>query len=131
MSQTEWIVRSRPLLAAVVLLTVPLATDTKSDQDQAVPSTSAAGGPVPLPPEIVRYGEARSRPFLSSYRLPDTITFAGSTVPLNVWQVRERIEFEFYRFLKTKGKASSWRSAPAAAFRPPSASWLKPGCRTI
>src|SRR5438132_708217 len=103
MSQTEWIVRSRSLLAAVVLLTVPLATDTKSDQDQAVPSASAAGGPVPLPPEIVRYGEARSRPFLSSYRLPDTITFAGSTVPLNVWQVRERIEFEFYHFLEDEG----------------------------
>src|SRR5256885_1604827 len=105
MSQTEWIVRSRSLLAAVVLLTVPLATDTKSDQDQAVPSASAAGGPVPLPPEIVRYGEARSRPFLSSYRLPDTITCAGSTVPLDVWQVRERVEFEFYRFLEDEGES--------------------------
>jgi membrane-bound lytic murein transglycosylase D len=103
MSQTEWIVRSRSLLAAVVLLTVPLATDTKSDQDQAVSSASAAGALVPLPPEFVRYGEARSKPFLSSYRLPDTITFAGSTVPLNVWQVRERIEYEFYRFLEDAG----------------------------
>src|SRR5437660_1733174 len=103
MSQTEWIVQSRSVLAAVVLLTVPLATDTKSDQDQAVPSAGAAGALVPLPPEFVRYGEARSRPFLSSYRLPDTITFAGSTVPLNVWQVRERIEFEFYHFLEDEG----------------------------
>ena len=82
MSQTEWMVRSGSLLAAVVLLAVPLATDTKSDQDQAVPGASAVGGAVPLPPELARYGEARSRPFLSSYRLPDTITFAGSTVPL-------------------------------------------------
>src|SRR5207244_13203545 len=105
MSQTEWIVRSRSLLAAVVLLTVPLATDTKSDQDQAVPSASAAGGPVPLPPEIVRYGEARSRPFLSSYRLPDSITLAGSTVPLNVSQVRARLEFEFYHFLGDEGRS--------------------------
>ena len=103
MRQTEWIVQSRSVLAAVVLLTVPLATDTKSDQDQAVPSAGAAGALVPLPPEFVRYGEARSRPFLSSYRLPDTITFAGSTVPLNVWQVRERIEFEFYHFLEDEG----------------------------
>ncbi len=103
MSQTEWMVRSGSLLAAVVLLAVPLATDTKSDQDQAVPGASAVGGAVPLPPELARYGEARSRPFLSSYRLPDTITFAGSTVPLNVWQVRERIEFEFYHFLEDEG----------------------------
>src|SRR3989442_14149810 len=131
MSRREWIARSRSLVAAVVLLAVPLATDTMSDQDQTVQGASAAGAPVPLPPELARYGEARSKPFLSSYRLPDTITFADSTVPLNVWQVRERIEFEFYRFLEDEGEASSWRSAPAAAFRPPSASWLKPGCRTI
>src|SRR5437899_12985377 len=103
MSQTEWIVRSRSLLAAVVLLTVPLATDTKSNQDQAVPSASAAGGPVPLPPEIVRYGEARSRPFLGSYRLPDTVTFAASTVPLNVWQVRARIELELWFCVEAVG----------------------------
>src|SRR5438128_6661848 len=103
MSQTEWIVRSGSLLTAVVLLAVPLATDTKSDQDQGVPGGSAVGGAVPLPPELARYGEARSRPFLSSHRLPDTITFAGSTVPLNVWQVRERIEFEFYHFLEDEG----------------------------
>src|SRR5213080_2209385 len=103
MSQTEWMVRSGSLLAAVVLLAVPLATDTKSDQDQAVPGASASGEPVPLPPELVRYGGAQSRPFLSSYRLPDTITFADSPVPLNVWQVRERIEYEFYRLLEGEG----------------------------
>src|SRR5438034_8883511 len=96
MSRREWIARSRSLLAAVVLLAVPLATDTRSDQDQTVPGASASGEPVPLPPELVRYGGAQSRPFLTSYRLPDPITFADSPVPLNVWQVRERIEFAFY-----------------------------------
>ncbi len=103
MSPMEWIARSRSLLAAVVLLAVPLATDTMSDQDQPVPAASAAGAPVPLPPELARYGAARSKPFLSSYRLPDTLTFADSPVPLNVWQVRERIEYEFYRFLEDEG----------------------------
>ena len=103
MSRMEWIARSRSLLAAVVLLAVPLATDTMSDQDQPVLAAPAAGAPVPLPPELARYGEARSKPFLSSYRLPDTITFADSPVPLNVWQVRERIEYEFYRFLEDEG----------------------------
>ena len=103
MSRREWIARSRSLVAAVVLLAVPLATDTRSDQDQTVPGASAAGAPVPLPPELARYGGARSKPFLSSYHLPDTITFADSPVPLNVWQVRERIEYEFYRLLEDEG----------------------------
>ena len=103
MSGREWIARSRSLVAAVVLLAVPLATDTMSDQDQTVPGASAAGAPVPLPPELARYGGARSKPFLSSYHLPDTITFADSPVPLNVWQVRERIEYEFYRLLEDEG----------------------------
>src|SRR2546430_13148499 len=109
MSRMEWVARSRSLLAAVVLLAVPLATDTMSDQDQTGQDPSAVGEPVPLSPELVRYGGARSRPFLSSYRLPDTITFAGSTVPLDVWQVRERIEFEFYHFLEDEGDRSEER----------------------
>ena len=103
MSQIEWIARWRSLLAAVVLLAVPLATDTMSDQDQSDLESSAAGAPAPLPPELAHDAETRLKPFLSSYRLPDSITFAGSTVPLNVWQVRERIEYEFYRFLADEG----------------------------
>jgi len=31
------------------------------------------------------------------------MTFAGTAVPINLWQVRERIEFEFYRFLEDEG----------------------------
>jgi membrane-bound lytic murein transglycosylase D len=105
MSRMEWIARSRSLLAAVVLLAVPLATDTMSDQDQMVPDVSEYGAVAPLPIELARYGGARSKSFLSSYRLPDTITFAGSTVPLDVWQVRERVEFEFYRFMEDEGES--------------------------
>src|SRR5205809_1271844 len=103
MSRREWIARSRSLLAAVVLLAVPVATDTRSDQDQTVPGASASGEPVPLPPALVRYGGAQSRPLPSSYRLPDTITFAGSPVPLHLWQVAGRIEYEFYLLLEGEG----------------------------
>ena len=46
-------------------------------------------------PEIKREGE---RYFLSSFKLPDKITFGGVPVPLDNWQVRERIEYEFYQF---------------------------------
>ena len=38
-------------------------------------------------PEIKREGE---RFFLSSFKLPDKLTFAGQSVPLDNWQVRER-----------------------------------------
>ena len=39
-------------------------------------------------PEIKREGE---RFFLSSFKLPDKLTFAGQSIPLDNWQVRERV----------------------------------------
>ncbi|MEK6634536.1 MAG: transglycosylase SLT domain-containing protein, partial [Nitrospirota bacterium] len=53
-------------------------------------------------PEIKREGE---RYFLSSFKLPDKITFGGVPVPLDNWQVRERIEYEFYQFLEDQGES--------------------------
>ena len=53
-------------------------------------------------PEIKREGE---RFFLSSFKLPEKITFAGVQVPLDNWQVRERIEYEFYQFLEDQGES--------------------------
>src|SRR3989442_6607899 len=103
MSRREWIARSRSLVAAVVLLAVPLATDTRSDQDQTVPGASAAGAPVPLPPELARYGGARSEPFLPSYYPPDPITFARSPPPLHPFQVRERIQDHIHPLLEYPG----------------------------
>ncbi len=45
-----------------------------------------------------------SRSFLSSFKLPRKMYFAGQSVPLNNWQVRERIEYEFYQFLGDEGE---------------------------
>ena len=59
--------------------------------------------PAQLPAELPVIVEPRTRPFLSEYRLPDTMTFARVPVPINLWQVRERIEYEFYRFLADEG----------------------------
>src|SRR5262245_1678098 len=53
-------------------------------------------------PEIKREG---GRHFLSSFKLPDKLTFAGQPVPLDNWQVRERIEYEFYQFLEDQGES--------------------------
>jgi membrane-bound lytic murein transglycosylase D len=88
------------LIAAAALLAVPLATDTRSDQPPPAGSFLEASEPLPN-------GRARSpaptRPFLSSYQLPNSMTFAGTPVPIKLWQVRERIEYEFYRFLEDEG----------------------------
>lgn len=53
-------------------------------------------------PEIERQGQ---RHFLSSFKLPDKLVFAGQTVPLDNWQVRERLEYEFYQFLEDEGES--------------------------
>jgi hypothetical protein len=43
--------------------------------------------------------------FLSSFKLPHKLTFAGQAVPLDSWQVRERIEYEFYQLLEDEGES--------------------------
>ena len=53
-------------------------------------------------PEIERLGP---RHFLSSFKLPEKLTFAGQEVPLDNWQVRERLEYEFYQFLEDEGES--------------------------
>jgi hypothetical protein len=53
-------------------------------------------------PEVKR--EPRTR-FLSAFQLPERLTFAGQLVPLDNWQVRERIEYEFYQFLADEGQS--------------------------
>lgn len=92
---------ARLLLAAGLILAVPLATDTRSDQPPP-PAPSKESSEQPAGPST-RSLQPRTKPFLSTYRLPDNLTFAGAPVPVNLWQVRERIEFEFYRFLESEG----------------------------
>lgn len=53
-------------------------------------------------PEIKREGE---RIYLSHFKLPEKLTFAGQPVPLENWHVRERIEYEFYTFLEDQGES--------------------------
>jgi hypothetical protein len=58
--------------------------------------------PLVILPEIERQGGPRH--FLSSFKLPEKLVFAGQTIPLDNWQVRERIEYEFYQFLEDEGE---------------------------
>lgn len=71
--------------------TLPDSLDSSNEEDRLV-----------ILPEIKRDGE---RFYLSSFKLPDKLTFAGQPVPLDNWQVRERIEYEFYQFLEDQGES--------------------------
>lgn len=86
------------------------ATGETPQAPESSPGASAPSSVVPpaaLPPDLPRVPdprlETRMRPFLSNYRLPNSMVFAGDKVPIHVWQVRERIEYEFYRFLEDEG----------------------------
>ena len=115
----------RVLLAAVLAMTVPMSAKAQPQPDAVSKESPAAAGangeserdlvlPDPLDnpnepedrlvilPEIKRDGE---RYYLSSFKLPEKLTFAGQPVPLDNWQVRERIEYEFYQFLEDQGES--------------------------
>jgi hypothetical protein len=87
---------------------VPTRPDTNGELDRelTIPgpleSVNEVEDRLVILPEIKREGE---RFFLSSFKLPDRITFAGVPVPLDNWQVRERIEYEFYQFLEDQGES--------------------------
>ena len=77
--------------AAVSLGVLTLVGESSLHQEREAPAA---------PPHLQT---TRIRAFLSSFRLPDTLTFAGQQVPLDNWDVRERIEYEFYQFLAGEG----------------------------
>jgi len=66
-------------------------------------------------PEIQREG---ARHFLSSFKLPEHLTFAGQSIPLDHWQVRERIEYEFYQFLAEEGESIIMAKRTGRCFPP-------------
>jgi membrane-bound lytic murein transglycosylase D len=59
---------------------------------------------------------ARMRPDLHSFRLPDTLTFAGQAVPLDQWDVAERLEREFYLALADPAQVVLWLKRSARYF---------------
>jgi len=78
---------------------------------------SAQGGDTPLVvvPPVERPSQ---RYFLSSFKLPAQMTFAGVSVPLDNWQVRERIEYEFYQFLAEEGESIIMAKRTGRCFPP-------------
>lgn len=89
----------------------PAGTAENAEEETGlVPPDAADAGPdqpdqddrLVILPEIQREGP---RHFLSSFKLPEKLVFAGQSVPLDNWQVRERVEYEFYQFLEEEGES--------------------------
>ena len=81
----------KPSNGEIVSLPAEELTPSQDQEDQLV-----------IVPEVERQGQ---RFFLSSFKLPDKLSFAGVSVPMGDWQVRERIEYEFYQFLAEQGES--------------------------
>ncbi|MCX5729065.1 MAG: hypothetical protein NTZ28_09560, partial [Nitrospirae bacterium] len=118
---TTWVRRALVLSGLWIVVALPIATGAQPQPEhpeakEGMPRSGANGEPehelilldplenpdepegrLVILPEIKREGE---RYFLSSFKLPDKLSFAGQPVPLDNWQVRERIEYEFYQFLE-------------------------------
>ncbi len=59
---------------------------------------------------------SRARPALSSFRLPERLTLAGQPVPLDRWDVGERLEREFYLALAEPAQVVLWLKRSARYF---------------
>jgi membrane-bound lytic murein transglycosylase D len=120
---TVWLRWTAMLGSLMAISALPMPVDAQPDLDakNGLASSGTNGeverGPAPselletqnepedrlvILPEIKREGE---RYYLSSFKLPDKLTFAGVAVPMDNWQVRERIEYEFYQFLEDQGES--------------------------
>lgn len=78
------------------------ADDPDKVEAAETPDAQEPGDQLIILPEIKREGPHH---FLSSFKLPDKLTFGGQSIPVDSWQVRERIEYEFYQFLEDEGES--------------------------
>jgi hypothetical protein len=99
-----------------------LDMDKNGSIEELVPASgeeleSGQGNDTPLVvvPPIERPSQ---RYFLSSFKLPTQLTFAGVSVPMDNWQVRERIEYEFYQFLAEEGESIIMAKRTGRCFPP-------------
>ena len=130
--------RTHIVLTAIPLLFLPVSASVisvpaRGAEKAALPgqpihvaeavSVGAAGGRAPAgafePLTVIPESESqRNRIFLSSFRLPDKLVFAGVSVPVDHWHVRERIEYEFYQFLQEEGESIIMAKRTGRCFPP-------------
>jgi hypothetical protein len=122
-------------LSAILFLPIlitSMATPTSMGADRPISSSSPAKVVGPLGPptggipdkvmmpeeQVVVLEPQAPRVFLSFFRLPEQLSFAGTSVPLDNWQVRERIEYEFYQFLQEQGESIIMAKRTGRCFPP-------------
>src|SRR6185295_9852838 len=128
--------RIRAVLMGSVLLLLPVNTAInpfvatgsdglpgKSPASSNSPASMSSGtlDRLPTPERMLTMSEPQSgrpRLFLSSFRLPDKLIFSGITIPMDNWQVRERIEYEFYQFLQDEGESIIMAKRTGRCFPP-------------
>jgi membrane-bound lytic murein transglycosylase D len=66
--------------------------------------------------EAITDGLAQARAATHSHRLPESIVFAGEAVPLDRWDVTERLEREFYTSLGSPAQVILWLKRSARYF---------------
>ena len=66
--------------------------------------------------ESLASGLTRARAAMHSHRLPESIVYAGHTVPLDRWDVAERLEREFYVSLGSPANVILWLKRSARYF---------------
>ena len=66
--------------------------------------------------ESLASGLAQARAAMHSHRLPESIVYAGHTVPLDRWDVAERLEREFYVSLGSPANVILWLKRSARYF---------------
>jgi len=83
--------------------------------EEELESAQGSDTPLVVVPPIER---PTQRYFLSSFKLPAHLSFAGVSVPMDNWQVRERIEYEFYQFLAEEGESIIMAKRTGRCFPP-------------
>jgi hypothetical protein len=66
--------------------------------------------------EALASGLTQARAAMHSHRLPESIAYAGHTVPLDRWDVAERLEREFYVSLGSPANVILWLKRSARYF---------------
>lgn len=88
------------LLTAGLILTSAIALWSCSEQAHGADAKASTPNPIPI----------------STWKLPDTMSFCGEPVPLDVPEVRERAEREFYVNLQTPGQIILYMKRSARYF---------------
>ncbi|TKB71454.1 MAG: lytic transglycosylase domain-containing protein [Nitrospira sp.] len=91
-----------PTTGAAALTGQPEVADENGTAPETLYPSPESEERLVIIPEIERAGQ---RHFLSSFKLPERLWFAGQAIPLDNWQVRERVEYEFYQFLAEEGES--------------------------